>query len=411
MGIIKPFKTMMQDTAHLATCWKKLRREFRLFDYDYRCLDGYSFAPKSICLILTESCNLKCLMCDIGRKNERKQDNGFSPLTDAITRGEELMNMDDWKTLLDDIAGLNGHPLVLLTGTEPFLYPGILDLLDYGLSLNLNFHITTNGTLLSRFAYRLVELSTRRDSLRITISLDGIGEIHDAIRGVRGTFNRALEGIKALDDNKNKFKKRYPEITINYTISNHNHMHIRDFIEWFYQYESQLQGITFSHLWFKDGSIVDKHNRHFGALFPIQQENIADVDVAAIDMVNVHEQLHAVQQEKKRFRFYIAESPPLTGEEAKLYYRKPTETVFYNKCLAPWRNVAINPRGEVIISPLCFAGSMGNVKKDSFSGIWNGDNFRQFRRQLKKVGMYPACTRCCMLFDSKPKYYKIRQML
>ena len=168
MGFLKPFNTMMQDPAYLATCWRKLRREFRIFDYDYRFLDGYSFAPKSICLILTESCNLKCLMCDIGQKNERKQENGFSPLTDAIARGEELMNLDDWKTLLDDIAGMNGHPLVLLTGTEPFLYPQILDLLDYGLSLNLNFHITTNGTLLSRFADRLVELSTKPDSLRIT---------------------------------------------------------------------------------------------------------------------------------------------------------------------------------------------------------------------------------------------------
>ena len=156
---------------------------------------------------------------------------------------------------------------------------------------------------------------------------------------------------------------------------------------------------------------MEKHNRHFGALFPIQQENIAAVDVAAIDMVNVHEQLHAIQQEKKRFRFYIAESPPLTGEEAKLYYTKPTEMVFYDKCLAPWRNVAINPRGEVIISPLCFAGSLGNVKKSSFSRVWNGESFRRFRRKLKKVGMYPACSRCCMLFDSKPKYYKIGQML
>jgi MoaA/NifB/PqqE/SkfB family radical SAM enzyme len=411
MGFLKPFNTMMHDPAYLATCWRKLRREFRIFECDYRFLDGFSFAPKSICLILTESCNLKCLMCDIGQKHERKQENGFSPLTDAIARGEELMNLNDWKALLDDIAAMNGHPLVLLTGTEPFLYPQILDLLDYGLSLNLNFHITTNGTLLSRFADRLVELSTKPDSLRITLSIDGIGEVHDTIRGVKGTFNRVLEGLKALDDKKVRLKKRWPEVTINYTISNHNYMHVRDFIAWFNQYDFHLQGITFSHLWFKDTSIVKKHNKYFGAQLPIQQENIAAVDVAEIDMVNVHEQIHAIQKEKKRFRFYIAENPPLTDEEAKLYYAKPTEPVFYNKCLAPWRNVAINPRGEVIISPLCFAGSLGNIKTDSFSRLWNGIAFRQLRRQLKKVGIYPACTRCCMLFDSKPKYYKIGQML
>ncbi len=198
---------------------------------------------------------------------------------------------------------------------------------------------------------------------------------------------------------KRKLKKRYPEITINHTISNHNHMHIRDFIEWFNQYESQLQGITFSHLWFKDGSIVENHNRHFGAQFPVQQENIAAVDVTAIDMAYVHEQLHAIQREKKRFRFYIAENPPLTGEEAKLYYTKPAEPVFYNKCLAPWRNVAINPHGEVIISPLCFAGSLGNIKKQFFFRLWNGTSFKQFRRNLKKsacIRLAPGAA-CCLI--------------
>jgi len=135
------------------------------------------------------------------------------------------------------------------------------------------------------------------------------------------------------------------------------------------------------------------------------------VDLAAIEMKRVREQIAAGGNGGRRLPFYIAESPPLSEAYASVYYQKPTEVVFYNKCLAPWRNVAINPHGEVIISPLCFAGSMGNVKKNSFSRIWNGDAFRRFRRKLKKVGIYPACSRCCMLFDSKPKYYKIRQIL
>jgi MoaA/NifB/PqqE/SkfB family radical SAM enzyme len=306
---------------------------------------------------------------------------------------------------------MNGHPLVLLTGTEPFLYPRILDLIEYGLSRSLNFHITTNGTLLQRFAGPLVELSSKPDALRITLSLDGIGDVHDTIRGVKGTFDRATEGLQALQAKKSREKQKWPEITINYTISNHNYTHMRDFVDWFHHHDFHVRGIHFSHLWFKDASIVEKHNKHFAHVFPVQLENIAAVDVAAIDMIHVHEQLNIIREEQNRFPFYIAETPPLTEADARLYYARPTEAIFYNKCLAPWRNVAINPHGEVIISPLCFAGSLGNVKNNSFSDIWNNTSFKTFRRKLKQVGMYPACSRCCMLFDSKPKYYKIGQML
>lgn len=411
MGLLKPFNTIIQHPSYLPTYWRKLRREFRLFDYDYRFLDGYSCAPKSICLILTEACNLKCRMCDIGQKNARNQENSFSHLTETIAAGNDRMRLDDWRMLLDEIARMNGHPLVLLTGTEPFLYPRILDLLEYGITRNLNFHITTNGTLLKNFAEQLVALNSEPDALRITISLDGIGDVHDNVRGVTGTFDRAMEGLAALNAMKKQRKKQWPETTINYTISNYNYLYVRDFIEWFYRNDFQVHGINFSHLWYKDAAIVEKHNKHFAGQFPVQEENTAGVDFAAIDMSCVYEQLAAIREGRKRFPFYVAETPPLTEAEARLYYARPTENVFYDKCLAPWRNIAVNPHGEVIISPLCFVGSLGNVKHNSFSDIWNGTAFRTFRRKLKKVGMYPACSRCCMLFDSKPKYYKIGQML
>jgi Fe-coproporphyrin III synthase len=411
MRLLKPLQRVLRNPVYLGMLRRRAIREFRFFDCDYRLLDGYSFAPTSICLILTESCNLKCRMCDIGQRNERQEGAAFSPLTDAITRGDEEMTPADWKRLLDEIAVMNGRPLVLLTGTEPLLYPRMLELLEHGLSRGINFHITTNGTLLQRCADQLVALCTRPDALRITVSLDGIGGVHDTIRGVKGTFDRAIEGLHALDTRKRQDKQAWPEVTINYTISNHNHTHIRDFIDWFHHQDYNVHGINFSHLWFKDASIVEKHNKRFVDEYPVQEENTGAVDLAAIDMMRVREQLAAGRNGGPRLPFYIAESPPLTEMEAELYYQSPTQVVFYDKCLAPWRNVAINPHGDVIISPLCFAGSLGNVKKSSFPRVWNGDSFRRFRRKLQKVGIYPACSRCCMLFDSKPKYYKIRQML
>jgi MoaA/NifB/PqqE/SkfB family radical SAM enzyme len=350
-------------------------------------------------------------MCDIGQKNAQNGTAASFPLVESINRGEQTLALEDWKRLVDDIVSRQWYPLLLLTGTEPFIYPQIMELIEYITANNLRLHITTNGTLLHRYTERLVDLCTKPESLTVTISLDGIGEVHDSIRGVKGTFDRALKGLQAIDEQKKKAGKRWPEVSLCYTISNHNCRHMVEFVEWFSNKDFDLTSITFSHLWFKDESIVEKHNESFGGLFPVQQENVTGLDISAIPMELVQSQLRSIRDSFRHLPFSVLEHPELTHEDAKKYYNKTTERVFYDRCLAPWRNVAITPKGEVIITPMCFEYPLGNVKKDVFSNIWNGTPLKTFRRKLKNAGCYPACVRCCLLFDSKPKYYKVKNLL
>jgi len=410
MSLLKQLYTIVKNPEYMPAYWRTLGREFSFFDFDYRFLSGYSFPPKSICFILTKQCNLKCVMCDIGQRNAHLSSGETFPLAQSIEKGGTAMNLDDWKNLVNDIAEKRWKPLLLLTGTEPFIYLHVLELVEHIVANALRLHITTNGTLLSSFADRLVDLCTKPDSISITISLDGIGEVHDTIRGVSGTFDKAIAGLEAVAERKRECGKHWPEITINYTISNFNDQHLREFVQWINERDFDLKGITFSHLWFKDEAIVVRHNQHYGEMCTVQQENLTGLDIAAINMENVHSQLQTIRETSGHFPFSILEQPRLTLDEAKKYYSRPTEMVFYSRCLAPWRNVSINPQGEVIISPLCFDYTLGNVKKNSFSRIWNDTSFKKFRKMLKRVGIFPACTRCCMLFDSKPKYYKIRDL-
>jgi MoaA/NifB/PqqE/SkfB family radical SAM enzyme len=411
MTFLQQLSKVIKDPAYIPSYWRKLVRQFTFFDVDYRFLNGYSFPPKSICFILTEHCNLKCVMCDIGQKNAHSSPETTFPLADSLTKGGETITLADWKRVVDDIVKTGWRPLLLLTGTEPLLYPQVLELVDYIVANNLRLHITTNGTLLSRFAARLVDCCAKPDSLTITISLDGIGEIHDAIRGVPGTFDRALAGLEAVTARKRERGQRWPEVGVCYTISNYNYRHIGEFVQWFCHKDIDLTRITFSHLWFKDTTIVQRHNKNYGKLFSVKQENMTGLDISAIDMDSVHSQIQTIRAASGHYPFAILEQPRLSLEESRKYYTQPTEVVFHNRCLAPWRNVAINPRGEVIISPLCFDYTLGNITKHSFPHIWNDTSIKRFRRRLKASGMYPACTRCCMLFDSKPKYYKLKDFI
>ena len=321
------------------------------------------------------------------------------------------MTLEDWKALVDDITQKRWTPLLLLTGTEPFLYPDILELIEYIVTKKLRLHITTNGVLLSDFASQLVDLCKKPDSISITISLDGIREVHDTIRGVKGTFDKAIAGIKKISEEKRKHGKDWPAVSVTYTISNLNYQHMRYFVQWFQDENLGIRSITFSHLWFKDDEIVRNHNKEYGDLFPVRQENLTGVNISEIDMGFVHNELRAIRKNYAQAPFSTFEHPKLTCKEAKKYYSKTTEVVYYNRCLAPWRNVSVTPRGEVIISPMCLDYPLGNVKKYSFSHIWNDAPLRYFRKELKKAGVYPACTRCCMLFDSKPKYYKLKELI
>jgi MoaA/NifB/PqqE/SkfB family radical SAM enzyme len=330
---------------------------------------------------------------------------------ESITKGEEMMTLEDWKRFVDDIAEKNWNPLLLLTGTEPFLYQHVLNLIEYIVAQGLRLHITTNGTLLSHYADQLVALCKKPDSIDITISLDGIGEIHDTIRGVKGTFDKAIDGLKKINERKRAYDQEWPAITITYTISNYNYRHMREFVQWFHEQDRGIERITFSHLWFKDKAIVNEHNKRYGDLFFVKQENLNGLNISEIDMDFIHNELKAIQKAYAQATFSILKHPRLTPEEAKKYYSKTTEIVFYDRCLAPWRNVAITPKGEVIITPMCFDYPLGSVKKDSFSRIWNGTPLKTFRRKLKNAGSYPACARCCLLFDSKPKYYKLKDLM
>jgi MoaA/NifB/PqqE/SkfB family radical SAM enzyme len=40
--------------------------------------------------------------------------------------------------------------------------------------------------------------------------------------------------------------------------------------------------------------------------------------------------------------------------------------------------------------------SVGNINEQPFYEIWNGEKYKEFRRQLSK-GLMPVCSRCCGL--------------
>ena len=132
---------------------------------------------------LTEGCNLRCLHCWIAPKF---QDEG-SPYP--------VLSLDLFKSIVEQAKplGLSG---LKLTGGEPLMHPEIGEILEYIRGEDLNLTMETNGVLCSPEIARQIRACKNPF---VSVSLDGAdAKTHEWVRGVRGCFESALEGIKHL---------------------------------------------------------------------------------------------------------------------------------------------------------------------------------------------------------------------
>jgi MoaA/NifB/PqqE/SkfB family radical SAM enzyme len=87
-----------------------------------------------------------------------------------------------------------GYQVVSFSGGEPFLYSGLLEVLQHAKSLGLRTSVTTNGYFLQ--PRRLEALRDFVDVL--AVSLDGPPELHNRLRGSPRAFDRLCAGLKSL---------------------------------------------------------------------------------------------------------------------------------------------------------------------------------------------------------------------
>jgi 12,18-didecarboxysiroheme deacetylase len=126
---------------------------------------------------VTRRCNLKCVHC-------------YAHAEDRMFADE--LTTDQGKVLIDDLAHF-GVPVILFSGGEPLVRKDLPELADYAVRKGMRAVISTNGTLISAETARILKdigLSY------VGISLDGMEEINDQFRGIRGAFRSALKGIE-----------------------------------------------------------------------------------------------------------------------------------------------------------------------------------------------------------------------
>ncbi|MGW4500323.1 sporulation killing factor system radical SAM maturase [Micromonospora sp. NPDC004336] len=139
-----------------------------------------AYLPLLASLQLTNRCNLACSFCyaSSGR-----------PLPGELTA-------DDWTKVLERLSGC-GLAAVTLTGGEPTIARDFRRILVTASALVDHVDVFTNGL---HWADDLVALAAACGNVRAQISLDGLAERHDLIRGRAGAYAESLRTIRRLTD-------------------------------------------------------------------------------------------------------------------------------------------------------------------------------------------------------------------
>jgi SynChlorMet cassette radical SAM/SPASM protein ScmE len=136
--------------------------------------------PRSVDLLLTSGCNLRCKYCS-----------HFSSGGDI----SEDLRTEDWLKFFEELnhcAVMN----VCLQGGEPLYREDFMVLVNGIVRNRMRFSVLSNGTLITDEIAEFLASTHRCDSVQI--SIDGSSEVtHDTCRG-EGTFRRALAGLRAL---------------------------------------------------------------------------------------------------------------------------------------------------------------------------------------------------------------------
>lgn len=138
--------------------------------------------PLNLTLSVTYRCNSRCKTCNVYSRKARE------------------LSLEEW----DAIFSRYGKRLfwATISGGEPFLRSDLNDLvcLLYDRCAPAIINIPTNGLLTDRIVSTVKQITAHcsRSQIIINVSLDGIGEDHDMIRGVKGSYKRAVETFKKL---------------------------------------------------------------------------------------------------------------------------------------------------------------------------------------------------------------------
>ena len=344
-----------------------------------------------ISLRVNEVCNLRCTSC--GQWGE----NGHLRL--KLGRGERLEQLDFDVVKRVVFETRRDHPFYYIWGGEPTMWKPLLPLFEEMAKYNLKGSIVSNAQDLDKILEDLIDTG----SLQVLfLSLDGWdAESQNIMRSPAGgkseNFEKTMAVIEKIDEIKKRKNLRFPLVIPISVISNHNYMHLAD-IHRLVLDKAQLH--PFYYGWFITEERALLHEKVFEERFGSIPQNHRGYlkscfnDVDPVETAAQIKEIHRISKGRSCVPQILPDIE--TESEIRRYYTDHSWHCGYPKCESIYFTAEISPDGRVTPCRDYQDYSCGNINQQSFYDIWNGEEFKKFRNEMKQ-GLMPVCTRCCGL--------------
>lgn len=288
--------------------------------------------------IVNEHCNAKCSYCHYWRLKHYRDE----------------MSIEEWQRALRGIQDFVGAFSISFSGGEPFIKPGLLDLMVWCRDNGIRSGVTTNGSALtSKNAARLVEARP----FNVNVSVDAPeAALHDELRGWPGLFELLCAGIETLRNEQERRGIQFP-IIIKPTIMSKNFRTMPDMVPW-----AKAIGATCLHYQPLQRSTPET----YGELW-IDTPDHADFEAMIDALIRLKRQGEPIFNTEATFRLFINHFREEKSPDAK------------QRCRVGLQNFSIRTNGDV--EPGYGFPRIGNIKEQDARDIWHGALARKVRQQ------------------------------
>jgi len=326
---------------------------------------------KRIYFEITQACNLKCRYCFV-RKDLSSEILKLEKVIDILEQAKEY------------------QPIITFSGSEPFMYPDLKEVVLYSKGLGLFTEIYTNGTLIDK---KNAEFLVINQINNVRISLDGPLKINDYLRG-KGSYLKTIKAIKLINFYKKKYSSDLPYVSLSPVISKKN-LNSLDFLIKLAK-DLKINRVHFLSLIWLNKKLAVFHVKELKRRLNIK-------DSYAYRLINELEDLDFDQYRKK-----IKEIKLMAKEYGVLvdfwqsidrdnfvdyWYSPKINQGNIRRCGYIYDTVRIDQKGTIISCPL-IRYPYGSLKKESLKKIWLGPRARFFRKEITKNGLFPICYKC-----------------
>ncbi|MCI0411255.1 radical SAM protein [bacterium] len=300
-------------------------------------------APYKADIALTYGCNNACSHCY----------NATSHL------GMASLALVDWKKVFV-LLKQKGVPHIIFTGGEATLHPDLPELIQFVDQQGQIAGLNSNGRRFSHLSFVRTLKQAGLNHLQITLASNQ-ARVHDEINGV-SAFSQTVKGIE------NALAGGIHTIT-NTTIMQKNRDHVEEIIDFIYALG--IRTFAMNGMIYSGGGYCDPN--------AIPEEELPAVLIRIRD--------RALERGMKFLWYTPTEYCRMNPVELEIGAKR---------CNAAEYSICIEPNGDVLPCQ-SFYVSAGNILRDPWEKIWDGELFRSFRdRELdpKWAGLPEKCWEC-----------------